>query len=472
MLFSFDHLEGFAVTIHTNSNCTLKCSYCYESNKAASVFEDEKFWLSTKHAAEKRTYNFKNKESNNCIIDINIVKSFIDQILKFKETSFFKEYIESQSNGKTIILDFIGGDSLQYPDLLDEIATYFVHQLILKNHDWLYSWAMSISSNGITLLNPKARQFCEKWKNNLSLGLSIDGCPELHDLNRWCFADNEDGSHRGSWQYIKEIWSWYKRNFPKDSLKTKWTLAPNSYKYVYDSVKFLYEELGMKYLMFNRVMEDDIQDTAEDLWELIQQFEQTIDYIAEHHTDLYCHLFDYVYTQGRTKNELLQELSDWSRCGFGRMPALSLDGNVYPCFRMLPGSNHIKNSDKYAQGTYANLLENEDVLRELNINSHAVNMKIKEKCKICSIFDICPHCAADCVDESNATLTKTTSVCNFTRLQVYFTRRYWEKIKSLHPSLYQKYKITWTQEEQNELLQLVLNEIFNLKDKEKKNDNS
>jgi hypothetical protein len=30
----------------------------------------------------------------------------------------------------------------------------------------------------------------------------------------------------------------------------------------------------MKYLFFNRVMENEIQDSAEDLWELIQQFEK------------------------------------------------------------------------------------------------------------------------------------------------------------------------------------------------------
>jgi uncharacterized protein len=430
-------------------------------NKAASIEEDENFWLTTKYANEKRNYGFiKKSNCNKTTIDVNIVKRFLDQILDFPETAFFNEFIITKD---AVVLDFIGGDSLQYPELLDEILTYFVQQLIKREHKWLYSWRCSISSNGITLLNPKARLFCEKWKANLSIGISIDGCPELHDLNRWCFADNEDGSHRGSWQYIKEIWPWYKKTFPFDCDRTKWTLAPNSYKYMLQSVKFLHEELGMTNLMFNRVMENEIQDTAEDLWLLIQQFEKTKDYIKEHHLDIYCSPFDYNNTKSKTKEEQLREDPTFSRCGFGKMPTLSVDGNVYPCFRMLPGSNHLNDSSKYAQGTYDNLLENEEILKNLNINSRAVNMKYPEKCEDCKVFTICPHCAADCVNEDDAELTKTTSVCNFTRLEVYFARKYWEEIIFSHPTLYKKCSITWTQEENDELMKLVLEDIMKMK---------
>jgi len=470
MLIKFNHFEGLNVTINTNVNCTLKCSYCYEMNKAASIEEDEIFWQTTKYKDEKRNYNFiKKPNCKDVVIDVNIAKKFIDQILDFPETQFFNEFVTCKD---AIVLDFIGGDSLQYPELLDEILTYFIQQLIKRNHKWLYSWKCSISSNGVTLLNPKARQFCEKWKNNLSLGLSIDGCPELHDLNRWCFADNEDGTHRGSWKYIKEIWSWYSKTFPSDSLRTKWTLAPNSYKYILKSVKYLHEELGMIHLMFNRVMENEIQDTAESLWELIQQFEETMEYLIEHHTEIYCSPFDYNNTKSKTKEEQLKEDPKFSRCGFGVMPTLSLDGNVYPCFRMLPDHNHLKDSSKYAQGTCENILSNQETLEKLNINSRSVNMKNEDKCETCKIFTVCPHCAADCVNEDDGTLTKTTSVCNFTRIEVYFARKYWEKITLKHPVLYKKYPITWTNEENEELMELVLQDVVNLKEKENENEYS
>jgi len=432
-------------------------------NKAASIKEDEEFWKTTKHADEKRSYDFVEKQCDDNVIDVEKVKVFIDRILDFPETEFFKTFTK---NRDAVVLDFIGGDSLQYPELLDDVLTYFVQRLIKRNHRWLYNWRVSISSNGVTLLNPKVRQFLENWKENISLGISIDGCPELHDLNRWCFADNTDGSHRGSWQYIKEIWSWYKKTFPGDCMRTKWTLVPNSYKYMMPSIKFLHEELRMTYLMFNRAMEDDVQDTAEDLWELIQQFESAVDYVVEHHTDIWCNPFDFNNTRNITKDDQLKADPKYTRCGFGVMPALSLDGNVYPCFRMVPGSNHIRNAEKYAQGTFDDILRNEKQLIELNVNSRAVNMKLKDKCETCKLFVTCPHCAADCVNEEGGTLTKTTSVCNYIRLEVYYARKYWTKIKSLYPNMYKKYEITWTQEDQDELMRLVLEDIVNLKEKE------
>jgi uncharacterized protein len=323
----------------------------------------------------------------------------------------------------------------------------------------------SISSNGVALLNPKARAFCQKWKDILSLGISIDGCPELHGLNRRCLAGNEDGTRKGSWQYIEEIWPWYKEHFPSSSLRTKWTLAPNSYKYFHESVRFLHETLGMRYLHFNRVMEDDVLDSPEQLWELIQQFEKVVDYAVEHHLDLSCEPFGYGFTMGKTKAEQLREDPSWSRCGFGKMPAVALDGKIYPCFRMLPGNNKLKKPSVYAQGsTDTSFLENQDVLEELNINSSAVRMNVQDKCESCRIFTLCPHCAADCVDEGKPTLTKTTSVCSYTRLQTYFARKYWEVLKQKHPSIYFNNPITWKKEETDELLNLVLKEIVRMKE--------
>ena len=319
MIKKFTQFEGMSVTVHTNDNCTCKCSYCYETDKAASIEEDEKFWSSTRFKDEERNYDFVKKDCRFRVVDAEKAKKFIDQILDFPETEFFEEYISLKD---AVILDFIGGDSLQYPELLDEILTYFAVEMAKRNHRWMTSWRASVSSNGVSLLNPRARKFCEKWRDNLSLGLSIDGCPELHDLNRWCFADEADGSHRGSWRYVEEVWPWYRKYFPHDSRRTKWTLAPNSYGYMMQSIKFLHEELGMTHLMFNRVMEGGVQDTAEQLWDLIQQFEKATEYLIEHHHDLYCSPFMYSNTRYKTKEEQLRNDPDFTRCGFGRMPTI------------------------------------------------------------------------------------------------------------------------------------------------------
>jgi hypothetical protein len=137
-------------------------------DKSASIEEDERFWRTTKFAGEVRNYDFVRNNCGSKTIDIEIVKKFIDEILDFPETEFFDKFVRCKD---ALIMDFIGGDSLQYPELLDEILTYLVRRMAEKNHVWMTSWRSSLSSNGVSLLNPAARKFCEKWKDNLSLGL-------------------------------------------------------------------------------------------------------------------------------------------------------------------------------------------------------------------------------------------------------------------------------------------------------------
>jgi uncharacterized protein len=455
--------QGLNITIHTNNNCTLKCKYCYE-NKSGSVFEDKLFWCKTGEDLKDFGYTFLNEENDCKVLSLDYAKSFLDKLLnEFPFTPFYEIYVKPVNPKNKLVIDFLGGDSLQYPELLDDILTYFVDKLQDSSNKWAtdikYKWRISISSNGVTLLNPNARKFCEKWKEVLSLGISIDGSPELHDLNRLCFADNKNGTPKGSWQYIEKVWPWYKKNFPENSLSTKWTVAPNSYNYIVKSVKFLHEKLGMKYLNFNRVMEQNVLDTPKQLWELIQQFQELCQYMIEKNTELYISPFDYaIISSTLSRQTLLETEPTWSRCGFGKMPALSLDGNVYPCFRLIPKHNH---TDKIiSQGTvFTSLAENLTDLIALNENAQVSKLKVDEKCKICSIFSSCPHCAADCVN-NDLTLSKTTSVCNFHRTSVYFARLYWRTIKMIYPKKYRDIKITWTEEEENDLLDLILKEIL------------
>jgi radical SAM protein with 4Fe4S-binding SPASM domain len=142
---------------------------------------------------------------------------------------------------------------------------------------------------------------------------------------------------------------------------------------------------------------------VEQLWELIQQFENLVEYAVKHHVDLSCDTLNFVL--GFTKQEILQRYPTWSRCGFGKIPAVTIGRNIYPCFRMLPGSNQLKNAQKYTQGNVnTSIIEHKDILRQLNDNSAVAKMKIKDECEKCSIFTICPYCAADCVNKDEPTL--------------------------------------------------------------------
>ena len=206
-------------------------------------------------------------------------------------------------------------------------------------------------------------------------------------------------------------------------------------------------------------MEQTVLDTPKQLWELIQQFQKIYEYMIEKNNELYISPFDYSITSSTISQQALLKIDPtWSRCGFGKMPALSFDGNIYPCLRLIPKHSHTEKT--ISQGSiFTSFDANLTDLITLNENAQVNRLKVDEKCKECSLFSSCPHCAADCVND-DLTLSKTTSVCNFYRISVYFARLYWQNVKQLYPKRYCNIKITWTEDEMNDLFALVLKEIL------------
>jgi sulfatase maturation enzyme AslB (radical SAM superfamily) len=107
-----------------------------------------------------------------------------------KEDSFFYE-------GKTtsLIIDFIGGEPLLYPDLVYDIIEYFEYKC-LQNPDspWLLRHMYSISTNGTTYFSPGVQKLLEDFSSLISLGITLDGIKEYHDACR-VFADGSGGSY-------------------------------------------------------------------------------------------------------------------------------------------------------------------------------------------------------------------------------------------------------------------------------------
>ena len=235
MLKNIEEFEGFSVTFLTTENCNLRCKYCYEINK---------------------------KEKH---MDIEVAKKAIDKLLAGKLIPKTAEKVAE----KGIILDFMGGDSLINPQLLDKILDYFVIKVNTINNKWTKIWRHSfracVCSNGTLFSNPDVRSFCEKWKDNLSLGVSIDGCPEIHDMNR-VFPNG-----KGSMTEILKWWDWYQQ-FSDSS--TKATCSRQTIPYLYESLKFMHEELGIKYINQNFIMEDG-HYTEEDYRMLKEQYSST-----------------------------------------------------------------------------------------------------------------------------------------------------------------------------------------------------
>ena len=394
MISRLNERTGLTITFNTTEDCNLACKYCYEVGKRPRTME-----LST---AKK-------------FIDIILAEDDVCNIDSLD--GWDKDWLYD-----AITLDFIGGDSLMDPKLLDSILTYWVTKVNTTNTPnairWRRNWKASISSNGTLFGNPEVRAMLEDWAPVISLGVSIDGCPEIHDKNRIY----KDG--RPSMPEILKWWDWYKATFPFDSLRTKATCSKDSIPYLEKSLKFLHEQLGMHWIHQNFIFEDTgCKD--DDYQELRHQIEQCILYVYENRNDLYWSMID-------KENFAMAKRSiggDWElkgHCGGGIMPALGVDGKIYPCFRFLPHTQ--EQESPLVCGDVEHGLYNKKAFSDVTTAAIRKNCTQKQECKNCKYESACAYCIAGCYSEYGE-FKRQTYICQITQIQVEFARKYWSMIE-------------------------------------------
>lgn len=148
--------------IVTNLSCNLDCEYCYErkyprNNKAADIVD----FL---HACFERDKDLPNVE---------------------------------------VVIDIIGGEPFMQPKLL--MAAFETAEQLCEEHKRPFMF--SISTNGTLLDRPLNREIIERWKDRLSIGVSIDGLPESHDKYR-IFTTSREGSYEAAvrgYNYLKNV---------------------------------------------------------------------------------------------------------------------------------------------------------------------------------------------------------------------------------------------------------------------------
>ena len=382
--------EGFNITFNTNEDCNLKCKYCYEIDK--------------KHR----------------VLNLEDAKSFIDIILTDDNPCGLNgTQDEKITRSPRIILDFIGGDALMHPELVDSILDYWVLKSTMLNHRWRHSWRVSISTNGTLFGSKEVRDFIYKWKDCLSIGVSLDGCPEIHDLNRI----TNDG--KGSMQFILKDWEWFLSVYGESGRQTKATLNKQSIPFLYDSLRYLHEEMGIKFINMNFAFEDT-KLTEDDLKEFDRQMELCVEYVLQHKDDLYWSMIKKELTDASSYQETIKRIPNSGWCGSGAMPALSVTGDIYPCFRFLP---HTQTTIKdFCVGNVKDGLskkENFKIIRD------ATRERISpEKCKQCEVESACAWCIAGGLAETG-TLSRQTYICEITKKQVKWAKEYWKRYESL-----------------------------------------
>ena len=152
---SWRNNESQQLTFVVTQECNLRCGYCYmvgKNNEHRMTFETAK----------------------------RIVDYFIDN----RDILFTTDYV---------ILDFIGGEPLLELELIDKIVDYFRLTAYKKKSKWFGRFRISIQSNGILVGTEEFQKFLRKNNNLVSVGITIDGTKEKHDMQR--VFPNGEGSH-------------------------------------------------------------------------------------------------------------------------------------------------------------------------------------------------------------------------------------------------------------------------------------
>lgn len=394
MIDPIEEFPGLSCTIVTTEDCNLRCKYCYENHRTSSR------------------------------VDLDTAKRFIHLISSINPEDLVIKEVKRLDLNKSVVFDFIGGDSLIDPSLLDKLMRYINSQMGIAMSEGRYvnGWRASLSTNGTLFGRPDVREFCEKWRDNLSVGVSIDGCPEIHDMNR-VYRDG-----RGSMKDILKWWGWYQNTFGEVARSAKSTLSKNSIPYIYDSVRFMYETMGIKWQMMNFIMEDT-GCRKEDYILLESQLDKTIEYVLDHRKEMYCRLFDksqFVTSLERKDKDHQFNNSGW--CGSGFMPTMNIDGKIYSCFRWCPLSQHGDNSMKI--GSVDEGITNVPLMKHIQKCSFRSFCTMDKKCLSCKYEPACSYCIAGCYDEFHS-YVRTTHICEITKILCKKASEYWKEYERL-----------------------------------------
>lgn len=365
--------EGQAQTITfiVTEDCNLRCKYCYVTHK-----------------------------SKGKVMRLETAKKFIDYLLTSKDIY----------RSDAIILDFIGGEPLLETSLIDEICDYFKIRAFEEKSSWYWRYRINVSTNGVNYDDEKVQNFIEKNKGKLSIGITIDGTKEKHDLQR-VFPDGS-----GSYDIIHKNIPLWLTQFPGS---TKVTFASDDLIYLKDSIIHLWNE-GITDVAANVVYENVWKENDDLIFE--EQLKELADYIIDN--ELYnkytCSLFLEFVGLPYEKEDL-----EMTSCGAGKMLALAPDGNIYPCVRYYDHSlNHRKG---YIIGNVEDGIDFEKARVFL-----AVKYKYQsdQECINCPVARGCEFCQGFSYDEADSATNfqRAKYICKMHKARVRANNYYFAKL--------------------------------------------
>ena len=371
--------EGMAknITFIVTKDCQLACKYCYLVGKNT---KEQMSWDVAKHA--------------------------IDYILDNEDDSLFSY--------ESVVWDFIGGEPFLEIDLIDKICDYIKTELYRRNHHWFNSYRLSFSTNGINYNSQKVQNFIAKNIDHLSIGFSVDGNRQKHDLNRiW----KGDGIERGSYDdVVRNVPLWLSQ-FPNAS--TKVTISSADIPYIKESVLHLYS-LGIHEVNINCVFEDVWEDGDDKKFE--EQLMELADAIIDndYYKDYACSF--YTEQMGQPMDCKLEN-GNW--CGAGQMLAVDAAGNFYPCTRFAQYSLRDKNA--WIIGNIKDGIDKNKLRPFLTLDRCTQST---QECIDCEVASGCAWCQGENYDAADTPTIyqRATAICKMHKARVRANNYYWNKL--------------------------------------------
>lgn len=255
----------------TNS-CNLKCKYCYEKNKI------------------------------NKVIDFSIIEKLLEERVI--------------SNEKNTTISFFGGEPLLEKQLIYDTVNFGNILTKKSKHKFMYS----LTTNG-TLIDDEFIIFCKK--NNITIGISIDGNADVHNLNR-ISNDNKESFNK----VLQNSKKCLDANLNCMALPV---ICLNNVKYLAKSIEFLVN-LGFKSITCNFNYTGNWDD---DSLEILRQEYKKIPniYYNEFKKKNYIRIYPL-----DTKMYLhIHEKRCSDNCNGNRI-AVNTDGKFYPCIQFVGDS--------------------------------------------------------------------------------------------------------------------------------------
>ena len=365
------------ITFIVTKDCQLACKYCY---------------LVGKNTKERMSFE--------------IAKQAIDYILGHEED--FQE--------ESVVWDFIGGEPFIEIDLIDKICDYLKTEMFRLDHHWFNSYRFSFSTNGLNYHTDKVQNFIKKNKEHLSIGITIDGTRQKHDMNR-IYKQENGNIERGSYDdVVKNIPLWQEQ-FPGSG--TKVTISSPDIPYIKESVLHLFS-LGIHEVNINCVFEDIWQQGDDKLFEeqLLELADAIID--QELYKNNACSFFSEHI--GKPLDQV-RDNQNW--CGAGMMLAVDAAGNFYPCTRFAAYS--LRSKKPIIIGNVKTGIDKDKLRPFLTLDRTTQSL---QKCLECEAASGCAWCQGENYDaaQTNTIYERSTAICLMHKARVRANNYYWNKL--------------------------------------------